>query len=145
MSALPPLLRVQHLVREYTLPRESLWRSPATVKALQGVSFEIQAGRSLGIVGDVGLASNSASALFYTNVPDTTGGLLLELATGQTRNVASAADSYGHPGAVFIDSSVGTAAGSLLRYAYRDGPTAAKRDGCVAGETSRETERIAGS
>ncbi|MDD0839279.1 ATP-binding cassette domain-containing protein [Curvibacter sp. HBC61] len=61
MSA--PLLRVHQLVREYTLPRESLFRPPGQVKALQGVSFEIQAGRSLGIVGESGSGKSTLARL----------------------------------------------------------------------------------
>jgi ABC-type glutathione transport system ATPase component len=49
-----PLLQVDKLVREYTLPRESLFASPGKVHALNGVSFTIEAGRSLGIVGESG-------------------------------------------------------------------------------------------
>ncbi|RUP23793.1 MAG: ABC transporter ATP-binding protein [Curvibacter sp.] len=78
MSALPPLLRVQHLVREYTLPRESLWRSPATVKALQGVSFEIQAGRSLGIVGESGSGKSTLARLVMALDQPTAGTVELE-------------------------------------------------------------------
>ncbi|MGE6336582.1 hypothetical protein ACQKEU_06870, partial [Acidovorax sp. NPDC077664] len=55
-AALPDgaLLQVQDLVREYTLPREHLFRPPGTVKALNGVSFSVAPGRSLGIVGESG-------------------------------------------------------------------------------------------
>ena len=78
MSTQPPLLRVQHLVREYTLPRESLWRSPATVKALQGVSFEIQAGRSLGIVGESGSGKSTLARLVMALDQPTAGTVELE-------------------------------------------------------------------
>ncbi len=49
-----PLLEVTDLVREYTLPREHLLRPPGKVQALQGVSFSMSSGRSLGIVGESG-------------------------------------------------------------------------------------------
>jgi peptide/nickel transport system ATP-binding protein len=49
-----PLLEVRELVREYRLPRESLWRPAPVVRALDGVSLSLQAGRSLGIVGESG-------------------------------------------------------------------------------------------
>jgi peptide/nickel transport system ATP-binding protein len=49
-----PLLQVTELVREYTLPREHLFRPPGKVHALNGVSFSIATGRSLGIVGESG-------------------------------------------------------------------------------------------
>ena len=49
-----PLLAVSNLVRHYSLPRESLLRAAPMVQALNGVSFEIHAGRSLGVVGESG-------------------------------------------------------------------------------------------
>ncbi len=48
------LLEVTDLVRHYTLPRERLFAPPPMVKALNGVSFSIPSGRSLGIVGESG-------------------------------------------------------------------------------------------
>lgn len=58
-----PLLQVQDLVREYTLPREHLFRPPGTVKALNGVSFSIAAGRSLGVVGESGSGKSTLARL----------------------------------------------------------------------------------
>ena len=59
----PPLLQVQDLVREYTLPREHLFRPPGTVQALNGVSFSIAAGRSLGVVGESGSGKSTLARL----------------------------------------------------------------------------------
>ena len=53
MSA-APLLDVKNLEQRYTLPRESLFRPPGQVRALNGVSVQVQAGKSLGIVGESG-------------------------------------------------------------------------------------------
>ncbi|EJE51971.1 ATPase component of various ABC-type transport systems with duplicated ATPase domain [Acidovorax sp. CF316] len=53
-SAGTALLQVTDLVREYTLPREHLFRPPGKVHAVNGVSFSIASGRSLGIVGESG-------------------------------------------------------------------------------------------
>jgi peptide/nickel transport system ATP-binding protein len=49
-----PLLDVRDLEQRYTLPRESLFRPPGQVRALNGVSAQVQAGKSLGIVGESG-------------------------------------------------------------------------------------------
>ncbi len=49
-----PLLDVRDLVKHYTLPRERLLAAPPVVQALRGVSFTLQAGRSLGVVGESG-------------------------------------------------------------------------------------------
>jgi ABC-type glutathione transport system ATPase component len=61
MSA--PLLQVKDLVREYQMPREKLFGPPPTVKALNGVSFTIEAGRSLGIVGESGSGKSTLARL----------------------------------------------------------------------------------
>ena len=48
------LLDVKDVVQRYTLPRESLFKPPGQVFALNGVSAQIEAGKSLGVVGESG-------------------------------------------------------------------------------------------
>ena len=103
MSTRPPLLRVQHLVREYTLPRESLWRPPATVKALQGVSFEIQAGRSLGIVGESGSGKSTLARLVMALDQPTAGTVELEGQNLHTLSPAALRQARQHFQMVFQD------------------------------------------
>jgi hypothetical protein len=75
---------------------------------------------NLGIVSDITTASNSAAANFFSLVPDLTGNIQLPIATGHNRNVAVAATSAGKPGTVYVDYSIGAAAGARLKYAFRD-------------------------
>ncbi|PHQ71991.1 MAG: peptide ABC transporter ATP-binding protein [Sneathiella sp.] len=53
------VLQVRDLVRHYRLPRESLFKSPGHVYALNGVSFDIQKGKSFGIVGESGCGKST--------------------------------------------------------------------------------------
>ena len=53
------VVRAVDVVRHYTLPRESLFRPPAVVQALNGVSFSISRGRSLGVVGESGCGKST--------------------------------------------------------------------------------------
>lgn len=63
-TAIPsPLLQVEQLGKTYRLPRRQLWKAPETVAALQDISLDIHAGRSLGVVGESGSGKSTLARL----------------------------------------------------------------------------------
>lgn len=72
-----PLLEVDNLVKHYKLPRESLLQPAPVVHALQGVSFTLQPGRSLGIVGESGSGKSTLARLVMALEAPTAGRVCL--------------------------------------------------------------------
>ncbi|WP_137702719.1 ABC transporter ATP-binding protein [Marimonas lutisalis] len=54
-----PLLQVRGVVRDYALPRTKLFAPQAHFRAVNGVSFEIERGESLGLVGESGCGKST--------------------------------------------------------------------------------------
>lgn len=54
-----PLLTVQNVVRDYTLPRSKLWSKPGLFRAVDDVSFSIRKSESLGLVGESGCGKST--------------------------------------------------------------------------------------
>ena len=50
----PPVLTVDNVVRDYRVPRRSLFAPAATFRAVDGVSFRIERGENVGLVGESG-------------------------------------------------------------------------------------------
>ncbi len=71
------MLEVQNLVRHYALPREKLFSPPAQVQALNGVSFNVRRGRSVGIVGESGSGKSTIARLVMALDVPTSGSVRL--------------------------------------------------------------------
>ncbi len=84
-----PLLAVRDLVKHYRLPREHLFAAPPQVRALEGVSFTLQAGRSLGVVGESGSGKSTLARQVMALEAPTAGQVLFD---GQDLHALSPAD-----------------------------------------------------
>ncbi len=73
-----PLLVVENLARRYRLPREHLFAPAPEVQALDGLSFTLEAGRSLGVVGESGSGKSTLARLVMALETPTAGRVLLE-------------------------------------------------------------------
>lgn len=84
-----PLLEVHHLSRRYTLPRTQLFERAPQVPALVDVSFNLHAGRSLGVVGESGSGKSTLARLVAALEPPSTGQIVFE---GRDLNALPAAE-----------------------------------------------------
>jgi peptide/nickel transport system ATP-binding protein len=73
-----PLLAVENLAKRYRLPRRHLLQPAPEVQALDGVSFTLQAGRSLGVVGESGSGKSTLARLVMALEAPSAGRVLLE-------------------------------------------------------------------
>jgi len=74
---LSTLLEARDLARHYTLPRR-LFSAPATVKALSGVSFKLESGKTLAVVGESGSGKSTLARLITLIEEPTAGALLID-------------------------------------------------------------------
>jgi oligopeptide/dipeptide ABC transporter ATP-binding protein len=74
-----PLLQAEGLVRHYKIRRGSrLFGHPATLRAVDGVSFILQPGRTLGLVGESGCGKTTTAKLVLGLLPLTAGEIRLQ-------------------------------------------------------------------
>jgi len=90
MTGITPMLQAVDLHRDYPV-RRGLFAAPAVVHALAGVSFSVQAGRTLAVVGESGCGKSTLARLLTMIEAPTRGQLLID--------GADVADTVNHAGA----------------------------------------------
>lgn len=73
-----PILEVQNLVKEYVLQRGFLGAAKSVVHAVQGVSFSLNTGETLCIVGESGCGKSTVARLLMRIVEPTGGRIILD-------------------------------------------------------------------
>jgi oligopeptide/dipeptide ABC transporter ATP-binding protein len=68
-----PLLEVTNLVRHFVVMRSLFGRSLATVRAVDGVSFQVQSGETLALVGESGCGKSTVGRLVLRLIEPTAG------------------------------------------------------------------------
>jgi oligopeptide transport system ATP-binding protein len=71
--ASPPLLQVTQLVKHFPLPRGVFKRERAVVHAVDGVSFTLQAGQTMALVGESGCGKSTLGRLVLRLLEPTSG------------------------------------------------------------------------
>ena len=78
--ARPPILEVKNLRKHFPVHGGVFMRQIATVKAVDGVSFEMKDGEVLGLVGESGCGKSTTGRCLIGLYPPTTGEILLHTA-----------------------------------------------------------------
>jgi len=73
-----PLLEVRDLKKHFPVRGAGLWRSPGSVKAVDGISFAVNRGETLGLVGESGCGKTTTSKLILAAERATAGVIAFE-------------------------------------------------------------------
>src|SRR3954453_18646411 len=78
MQNVTPLLQVEGLVKHFVASRSVFSRPTAYVKAVDGVSFSVEAGKTLALVGESGCGKSTLSRLVLRLIEPDAGGIRFE-------------------------------------------------------------------
>jgi len=73
-----PLLAVENLTKHFALKGGLLNRTKAVVQAVDGVSFDVQTGETLGIVGESGCGKSTTARLLMHLIPPDIGSIVFD-------------------------------------------------------------------
>ncbi len=73
-----PILTLRDVIRDYTLPRTSLFAKPRKLRAVDRVSFDLYRGESLGLVGESGCGKSTLTRAILGLDPLQGGGITLD-------------------------------------------------------------------
>jgi len=73
-SSAPPLVQVRDLVKHFPIKGGILQRTVALVQAVEGVSFEVRRGETLGLVGESGCGKTTVGRLLLRLIEPTSPG-----------------------------------------------------------------------
>jgi dipeptide transport system ATP-binding protein len=90
LNGAAPVLRAVDLARHYRVSRGFL-QGHATIQALNGVSFEVPAGRTLAVVGESGCGKSTLARQLTLIEPPTSGELFIDGANAAAANAAQLA------------------------------------------------------
>jgi peptide/nickel transport system ATP-binding protein len=100
-----PLLAVENLTKHFPLKGGLLNRTKAVVQAVDGVSFDVRTGETLGIVGESGCGKSTTARLLMHLIPPDNGGITFDgLVVGAQVGGLSLRDLHRQMQMVFQDS-----------------------------------------
>jgi oligopeptide/dipeptide ABC transporter ATP-binding protein len=74
------ILQVQNLIKYFPVKQGRLFSKPLTLKAVDGISLQLKAGETLGIVGESGCGKSTLAKTIARLIPSTSGKILFKQA-----------------------------------------------------------------